>query len=330
MKIKKQHQSAEKSLSGNSGSSSNDGEEQPGKVTIGGLLKEKRIEMGLSIDQLAEITKLKAPILESLENESWDELPSAAFASGFVRSYGMALGFEEAQIMACYHESGPVKISAPKPLLKPIKRKKGLLIVFIFILLAACLSYYFWEELSCNEDKKNTSIANTSLVKNKAEKPLIHLVGQNKSKSKHTSIHNQTEALPKKSDASDKQGKDEDALKITDKSIELSQEQNLLDEDDALINNQAPIPSGKIVTPKLTLKANVIKKTWIKIFVDDKEPVEYTLNKGRHFEWKAEKGFELLIGNAGGIDLELDGEKVEKSSTPGQVVRLMLPKNYHR
>jgi hypothetical protein len=42
------------------------------------------------------------------------------------------------------------------------------------------------------------------------------------------------------------------------------------------------------------------------------------------------RGFELLIGNAGGIDFELNGKKVGPIGRPGQVVRVRLPGDYDR
>jgi hypothetical protein len=78
----------------------------------------------------------------------------------------------------------------------------------------------------------------------------------------------------------------------------------------------------------LTLMANIRERTWIKIYVDDGDPKEYIFKPGSRHEWKARKGFDLTIGNAGGIDLEFNGEKIENLGAPGQVVRLVFPQYY--
>jgi hypothetical protein len=78
----------------------------------------------------------------------------------------------------------------------------------------------------------------------------------------------------------------------------------------------------------LTLTARVRERTWIKIYVDDGDPKEYIFNPGNRHEWKARKGFDLIIGNADGIDLEFNGEKIENLGAPGQVVRLVFPQYY--
>jgi hypothetical protein len=82
--------------------------------------------------------------------------------------------------------------------------------------------------------------------------------------------------------------------------------------------------------PGLILRADVREKTWIKIFVDDQAPKEYIFSPGANPEWKAKEGLELLIGNAGGIILEFNGEQMKNLGNSGQVVRLSLPEGYRR
>lgn len=82
--------------------------------------------------------------------------------------------------------------------------------------------------------------------------------------------------------------------------------------------------------PEHILKANISEKTWIRIFVDEQDLKEYILNPGSHPEWRSKEGLELLIGNAGGISLEFNGELVENLGNLTQVGRLSLPEGYKR
>jgi hypothetical protein len=76
------------------------------------------------------------------------------------------------------------------------------------------------------------------------------------------------------------------------------------------------------------LKAVVEGRTWIRITVDDEEPREYIFQPGSRPQWKAKKGFDLVIGNAAGIEFEFDGQSMENLGELGQVVRLKLPEGY--
>ena len=63
----------------------------------------------------------------------------------------------------------------------------------------------------------------------------------------------------------------------------------------------------------------------MRIRIDGDKPKEYILAPESQPQWRAEKVFELLIGNAGGIDLEFNGKKMEDLGKQGQVIRLRLP-----
>ena len=107
----------------------------------------------------------------------------------------------------------------------------------------------------------------------------------------------------------------------------MKDEERSLGHEESASSHESETPLASLA-PEITLTANVIERTWIRIFVDGQDAKEFILPPGSHPEWKAREGFELLIGNAGGIDLELNGQKIKKLGTSGQVVRLSLPEGY--
>ena len=285
----------------------------PPNKTIGAVLRDEREKKGLSYAQVSEVTKVRQTILEALENESWDDLPSPAFVSGFVRSYGRALGLDEKIVMALYQETGPVKVSPPKPLLKPVKRKKASVIMLVFLLLAMSSFYFLWKGYSIRE---NPVVIPKKITTAEIEPKKIERIQEN---------HNRTtNELPIKQDQTDSD------VEIIDDSDLINKNQDLLAEDKEPITYSAPVEPTEINAPELVLKAKIREETWVKIFIDDKDPREYIFQPGRSYQWTAEEGFELMIGNARGIDLELNGEEVEKSKTAGKVVRVTIPKDYER
>jgi cytoskeletal protein RodZ len=84
-------------------------------------------------------------------------------------------------------------------------------------------------------------------------------------------------------------------------------------------------PSVKATTEKLRLKISALENTWIKVIVDEKESVEYKLSSGDHIELEASTGFNLLIGNAGGLKMMLNDKSVFIPGENGEVVTLHLP-----
>ncbi len=59
------------------------------------ILKKTREAKGLTLDQVAEITRVRRTFLEALEQAAYDVLPSRAFAIGHVKAYAKALGLDE-------------------------------------------------------------------------------------------------------------------------------------------------------------------------------------------------------------------------------------------
>ena len=76
---------------------------------------------------------------------------------------------------------------------------------------------------------------------------------------------------------------------------------------------------------KLMLYITAVDDTWIKVIVDNKDSKEYNLNSGENLELEAAAGFNLLIGNAGGLELKLNGEPIKISGKAGEVVNIQLP-----
>jgi len=76
---------------------------------------------------------------------------------------------------------------------------------------------------------------------------------------------------------------------------------------------------------KLILKIMAIEETWMKIIIDDQKPNEYYLKPGDQVELEATLGYNLFIGNAGGVRLLLNSESIEVPGKSGQVVNLKIP-----
>ncbi len=62
---------------------------------------------GISLDEIADATKIGTRLLRALEEEQFDLLPGGIFNKGFVRAYAKYLGMDEEQAVADYlHAAG--------------------------------------------------------------------------------------------------------------------------------------------------------------------------------------------------------------------------------
>lgn len=77
--------------------------------SFGERMKREREMRAITIEQIAESTKIGSRMLHALEHEDFDKLPGGIFNKGFVRAYAKFLGLDEEQavtdFMAAYTES---------------------------------------------------------------------------------------------------------------------------------------------------------------------------------------------------------------------------------
>ena len=83
--------------------------------------------------------------------------------------------------------------------------------------------------------------------------------------------------------------------------------------------------TGRSIAEKLVLKVTVLEDTWLKVIIDEKDSTEYTLTSGDKLELQATAGYNLLIGNSGGVKIVLNDKPVPLSGKSGEVVTIKLP-----
>ena len=70
--------------------------------SFGEKLQREREMRSISLDEIAESTKISARMLRALEEEEFEKLPGGIFNKGFVRAYSRYLGLDEEQAVADY------------------------------------------------------------------------------------------------------------------------------------------------------------------------------------------------------------------------------------
>jgi transcriptional regulator with XRE-family HTH domain len=66
------------------------------------------------------------------------------------------------------------------------------------------------------------------------------------------------------------------------------------------------------------------ERTWVSVVIDDTEKKEFMLNPQDIIILNAKEKYDLLIGNAGGVKLILDGKDVQFTGISGEVKRIKL------
>jgi len=72
---------------------------------------------------------------------------------------------------------------------------------------------------------------------------------------------------------------------------------------------------------KVVLVVRAVEKTWLQVKVDDKIIFQSVLAKGSSESWKAREKIELWIGDAGALELEVNGRFLDRIGRRGQTLK---------
>ena len=72
---------------------------------FGDMLLERRRQLGVSIQQVSNIVKIRPQIIEYFETENFAAMPPRGYAQGMISSYARYLGLDAAPLAAAAEEA---------------------------------------------------------------------------------------------------------------------------------------------------------------------------------------------------------------------------------
>jgi len=79
-------------------------------------LAEIRRNRGISLEQIAESTKLGVRTLEAIERGEFRRLPGGIYDTNYIRQYARAIDYDESILLEFYHrQTAPAPVAAPVP-----------------------------------------------------------------------------------------------------------------------------------------------------------------------------------------------------------------------
>ncbi len=141
-------------------------------MNIGETLKQKRIEMGLSFEEVYYHLKIKIDYLKQIEENNFQNLPEPPFVKVFIRSYANFLGLDGDQIAKEFEKQIYNKQSTEENTIVKEKEeinfiKKNRLAIILIIVAVILIIFSIWKILFLNNkinyDKKIVDSSNASL-----------------------------------------------------------------------------------------------------------------------------------------------------------------------
>jgi cytoskeletal protein RodZ len=80
-----------------------------------------RKRAGVSLEQIAESTKIGSRFLKAIEGEQFEQLPGGIFSTSYLRQYAEAIGYDEDALLAYYNQ----KMNPSEPISKGPQTEPG-------------------------------------------------------------------------------------------------------------------------------------------------------------------------------------------------------------
>lgn len=283
---------------------------------LGNRLREAREKRGLSLAQAEEMTRIRRAFLEALEEERFEVLPGDVYARGFIRNYARFLGLDAEVLIADYRKTtGTSATYIPHVLDQPLMRhpvKNTRWAVLISVLACALLALAGWQVYERYE--------------------LGSLVGSwLKSWQMPALTFPQGGATPEPTPVQPSPTKEMTPVQLTTViAVAASSTPLTLPSPTPTATEQPTATATPTWTPSpsptptaivgVRVEGKVSAPTYMEVTLDGQRVYAGILQPGDERVWSAQRTVFLVVGNAGGIKLTVNGVEIPSLGKDGEVV----------
>jgi cytoskeletal protein RodZ len=308
--------------------------------SIGEFFKQVRETKGLTIDEVASKTRIRADFVKALEEGNFAKLPDQVFARGFVRSYARSLGLDEddaihrfTQSAGAYYdkqiERERLKVKQAEEERKRQANRKAVAIA-IGIAILTLIFLLSREQSSLLVHRSNSDLPATA---SKRTTPPIP-------ESQDAPASQQADAVPadqpdqpapntKPSESpavSAKPSLGDNVEPVTGPASTASAAPELAAPAPSSLGSDGPLGGISLGGPaapegQLALELEATELSWVVIQIDGGSPQEALLRPGEKATWRGQDQFMLTLGNAGGVKAALNGKPQKPFGPSGKVAR---------
>jgi cytoskeletal protein RodZ len=264
----------------------------------GARLKKLRLEKGISLEEVHKKTKIHLNVLRAIEEDSLINF-NPIYISGFIKIYCQFLGQDPKDYVVRKEiRSQPPRVISNTPEAQPApfrkleslnfesSRRPGIKFGMIFRV-ALVIVFIF------GLFKLGKMISAKRAARPKVEKKAVLASAPAKSKKK--------EAAPQKS---------------------AQKKQNIIPL--PIEPKQAASPGRPVAPSIIRLGIRAREDCWVQLKVDGHTVFQNILKRGRYESWQAKQKIDLSLGNAGVVDLEVNGRMISSLGRRGQVLKNIL------
>ncbi len=272
--------------------------------TVGEFFKQAREAKGLTLDEVGSKTRIHPSFLRAIEEGNFTKLPDQVFVKGFVRSYARSLGMDEDDAVrrftataGSFYEKQEEGERLRLKQAEDERRKRTNRNVIVGTMAVAVLGLVFVMS------REQTSVT----IRHPAEPPARPAVSP-PDESPRAPVREPEVPTSAASPAT--------GLPAEPHGSSTGSAPDSHDAPPAL-----PLEDVRAEHAPLTLEVEATELSWVVVQVDGAGLHEALLRPGERVRWTASERFNLTLGNAGGVRVELNGKPVGPFGDSGKVAR---------
>lgn len=279
--------------------------------SVGPYLKHARETQGLSLDQVASVTRIQLKYLQAIEEEQFAVLPELVFTKGFVRTYARSLGMDEQDVLRRFSRTwneyvGRGQQEEEPVQLPPEEEKRGTPNRTVLVILIAVMVVGIGLYVSRQHQPTPSTTPET------AEIPFV---------TSPPPAEKETERLPPPPVTDETREKRVNVESTTVTPVQTLPPVALPEVADQPKPVKPATPSVSRTPGPLLMELEATQLTWVVVKSDENKPEEALLQPKQRTTWKAKEQFTLTLGNAGGVRVWLNGKSRGPFGKKGQIVR---------
>jgi cytoskeleton protein RodZ len=309
--------------------------EASGMIAIGETLRRERLKRNLDLQQISDELKLSRRFLEAIENEQFDRLPGGVFTRSFVRQYARLLGLDEEEMAAEL-----VRLVEPPPDTPPIEAKKqpsvsgfplpppvswdrvsdsirsgwpdwALGLVLVVVVILACSGVYVWWERAQRAtahavERPGPAAQSASPAPPAVPAPAVAQPGE-------PDTHSAGVPTPVTSPSASLAAAPSPTQAVTAGAANLQR-----------VDSATGAASGVDPGAPLHVQLTARKPVWVRASSNGTVLFTITLAANETRTVDAKGSLELRLGNAGGVDIQLNGKPLGPAGPEGQIRTVQL------
>jgi cytoskeletal protein RodZ len=258
--------------------------------TVGQFLKTARIQSSKSLDEIAEVTKIRKGLLEAIEEDRYELLPPRIYLRGMIKLFAQEVGADVDAVLDRFEAASLDKTGGDEK--KVVKRQPQpasprTYIPLLFIIVIAFLVYFFLTDRNGIQEESSRVTA-----------PPENAVRQSS-----TSVSAAVTTTLKPAQAGD------------------ARDAPAADSPPAV----TPAPAATQPAGPFTIRFEAQALTWMRIQADQEKQFDILLRPGESYKHTATRTMTARLGNAGGVTIYFNDMLLGTAGKSGEVMNLQFP-----